>query len=210
MVLDVTIDPVVAQWGNVVLTWNSICTTLALVLGTLGALRRAVRAQIAPAVVGRIACWTLLGGWAGSRVLHALAHAAYYTAFPRDLLLVGDGQGSLAGALLGGALVLILAARRGAAPLAALLHVVVPPVLIGVAVYVLGNLLTGAGWGRPTGSTWGVIYWHWGALLPPDLISVPLHPLPIYQLMVSLGVLALWPVLRRRVDPAWRLGQEAR
>lgn len=210
MVLDVTIDPVMVQWGNVVLTWNSVCTTLALVIGTWLALRRAARAHIAPAAAGQIACSMLLGGWTGSRVLHVLAHSPYYLAFPRDLLLAGAGHGSFVGALLGGTLVLLVVARRHIVPLAALLHAVVPSVLIGVALYVLGNLLTGAGWGRPTGSTWGVIYWHPRALLPPDLISVPLHPLPLYQMMASLGVLALWALLRRRAAPAWRLGQEAR
>jgi phosphatidylglycerol:prolipoprotein diacylglycerol transferase len=130
-------------------------------------------------------------------------------AFPRDLLLVGNGYGSFADVLLGGGLVLIVAARRTAVPLAALLDAVVPPVLIGAALHALGDLLTGAGWGRPTGSTWGVIYWHWGALLPPDLISVPLHPLPIYQIMVLFGVLALWALVRRRATSNWRLEQEA-
>jgi prolipoprotein diacylglyceryltransferase len=145
MVLDVTLDPIVAQWGSVVLTWNSVCVTLALVIGTLGALRRAARAQIVPAVAGWIACWTLLGGWAGSRALHVVAHWAYYMASPHDLLLVGDGYGSLVGALLGGALVLVVAARRTAVPLVALLDAVVPPVSIGAALHALGDLLTGAG-----------------------------------------------------------------
>ncbi len=210
MVLDVTFDPVIMQWGNVVLTWNSVCTTLALVIGTGLALRRAGQCRIVPAAAGQIACWALLGGWAGSRALHVLAHAPYYAAFPGDLLLLGDGHGSFAGVLLGGALVLIAAARRHGVSLVALLHAVVPPILIGAALHGLGHLLTGTGWGPPTGSTWGVIYWHPRALLPPDLISVPLHPLPVYSMIMSLCLLALWTLLRRRAVSAWQLGQEAR
>jgi phosphatidylglycerol:prolipoprotein diacylglycerol transferase len=210
MVLDLQLDPVVVRLGAFAVTWNIICTTLALLAGTLFALRTMGQVGVARSIAGRIACLALLGGFVGSRTVHVLAHAAYYAAFPHELFLLSDGSGSFAGALLGGGLAALFAAKVCTVPLGVLINAAVPSLVIGIPFHAIGNLLTGAGWGPPTTGGWGVIYWHPNALVPPDLISVPLHPFPIYQMVVSLSLFALWALVRHHAVVDWRLEQEVR
>jgi phosphatidylglycerol:prolipoprotein diacylglycerol transferase len=211
MVLDLQLDPFLVRWGAFAVTWNSVCTTLALIVGTLLTLRSMERRGVERSVAGRIACLLVLGGFVGSRAVRVLVHATYYAAVPRDLFLLGDGTGSIVGALLGGGLVVLSAARMFAVPHAVLLNAVVPSVLLSFPLHAIGNLLTGAGWGPPTSGSWGVIYWHPHALVPPDLISVPLHPLPLYQMVISFACFMLWAMLgRRRPMFVWRVEQEVR
>lgn len=209
MVLDLQLDPVLVRWGAFVITSNGVCTALALLVGTWFALRALERAGVGQNNAGKIACGVLLGGFAGSRAVFMLAHASYYAGVPRDLWLVGDGSGSLVGALGGGAAALWLAARACGVERRTVFDAAVPAAFLCIPLHLIGNLLTGAGYGPPTGGAWGVIYWHPDALVPLDLISVPLHPLPLYQIMVSLGTLTLWTVLHNCAAPVW-LGQEVR
>jgi len=210
MVLDLQLDPVLVRWGAVAVTWNSVCTTLALLVGTWLALGSMEHRGVTKSAAGSVACWTLAGGFVGSRAGHVLAHALYYAVMPHEIVAFNDASGSIAGALLGGGLAALVTAPVFNVSLRVFINSAIPSLLIGAVLHATGNLLTGAGWGAPTAGWGGVIYWHPNALVPPDLISVPLHPLPLYQIIVSLALLALWALLRQRAVGAWRLGQEVR
>jgi phosphatidylglycerol:prolipoprotein diacylglycerol transferase len=200
MVLDLSVDPVLFRWGAFALTWKSVCTSLALLLGTLWALHLSERVGIASDAASQVACWTLLGGLLGARGVHVLTHVAYYAANPSEILILADGSGSLAGALLGGTLTLVAVSKWLRVPAFSLFNAAVPALLLGTILHALGNFLTGAGWGAPTASTWGVIYWHPGAMLPPDLLSVPLHPYPLYRIALAAMLFVLASRWHARLD----------
>src|SRR5919205_2196035 len=75
--------------------------------------------------------------------------------------------------------------------------------LVGQAIGRIGCFINGDAWGAPTGSAYGVVYWNEHDLVPPDLIGVPTHPYPLYEIGAVLVLLAaLW--FGRRAG--WRPG----
>ncbi len=199
MTINLTFDPIVARIGQVDISWQGIFTALALALGVWLAVRNASRLSITIATCGHLILLTLLGGVISGRLVHLATHWLYYSANPGEAATLWDGGASLYGALLGGSLVLWLAARRQRLAPWALLDAAAPAALAGVALGRIGCLLVGAAWGVPTDAPWGVIYWNPGDVLPPNLLSLPLHPYPLYEFAAVLAVLGgLW-LLRRRL-----------
>src|SRR5919205_2860489 len=74
--------------------------------------------------------------------------------------------------------------------------------LVGQAIGRIGCFINGDAWGAPTGCPCGVVYWHEHALVPPDLIGVPTHPYPLYEIGAVAVLLALlWAAQRRGLRP---------
>ena len=74
--------------------------------------------------------------------------------------------------------------------------------LVGQAVGRIGCLINGDAWGAPTGCPCGVVYWHEHALLPPELLGVPTHPYPLYEIAaVAILVALLWAMRGRSIRP---------
>ena len=74
--------------------------------------------------------------------------------------------------------------------------------LVGQAIGRLGCLVNGDAWGAPTGCPCGVVYWHEHALVPPELLGVPTHPYPLYEIAGVAIVLGLvWLAVRRGSRP---------
>lgn len=198
MVLDLSVDPFLLRWHASALTWNGLALTLALLLGSGLFLRRAVRLGIPPASAGHMVCVVLIGATLGARIVHILDHLPYYLDRPAETLAFADGSGSFTGALLGGTVTLMVVFRWRRLPFDIPLAAALPSVLLGTIMYALGSFLSGANWGIPTNGAWGVIYWHPHALIPPDLLSVPLHPYPLYQALLAL-VIGVWVWAKRDI-----------
>ncbi len=94
-------------------------------------------------------------------------------------------------AVLGGAVLVLAAAWRGALPLVGVMNAAAPALAMGQALGRVGCFLVGDDYGGPTDLPWGIAF--------PDGVdptTEPVHPTQLYEVIwLGLGALLLW---RRR------------
>jgi phosphatidylglycerol---prolipoprotein diacylglyceryl transferase len=161
-----------------------------------------------------------IGGLAGSRLLDVLNNLSEYLADPRAIIFSGSGfvwYGGLGGGLLAAWLV----ARYYGIPFLTMADVCGPALALGQAIGRIGCQLSGDGdWGLPSKLPWAMAYpraivgWNAQTVLTLDghgnLISgfypgVRVHPAPIYETILYLGVFAVLWSLRRRIQVSGRI-----
>lgn len=202
MLFNVTIDPIIAQLGPVQLGWHGLFSALALVVGVWVGLWRAARLglPVDPIVTG--VGWAIAGGVVGARLFHVLDHLPYYAANPLEAFAIWQGGIAVYGGFVGGVLAGVVAARALGVPVWPVLDAAGPGMLVGQAIGRLGCLVNGDARGGPTGCPCGVVYWHEHALLPPELLGVPTHPYPLYEIAgVALVLGLVWLAVRRGGRP---------
>ncbi len=193
MRFDVTFDPILAQLGPFQIGWHGIFTALAVLAGVWLGTRRAERFGFEAEPVGALVVWAVVGGLIGARLFHVLDHVPYFLEHPLEVFAIWEGGIAVYGAFLGGIVGGLLAVwRMGLAPWP-LLDAAAPAMLVGQAIGRLGCLSNGDAWGAPTGGDWGIVYWNPNDLLPRDLIGVPTHPYPLYEILAAVvALVGLW------------------
>ncbi|MCW2967223.1 MAG: prolipoprotein diacylglyceryl transferase [Solirubrobacteraceae bacterium] len=148
----------------------------------------------------------LVGGLVGARVYYLIQHTSQFTSDPLGSAFGGTGLVWYGGAIGGAIGVLLWAKRRGMLGLA-LLDICSVPLALGYAIGRIGCQLSGDGdYGKPSHVAWAMAYPHGTVPTPP---GVRVHPTPIYETL-AMGLVAwlLWRY-RDRVRPgvlfAWYL-----
>lgn len=108
-------------------------------------------------------------------------------------------------AILCGALVGFLYARKARIPSFALLDCLAPAIALGHAIELIGCFAAGCAYGSPTSAPWAVVYHsHLAAAWSGTPISHPLHPVQLYEaafeLLFVIGLIALIPRRRQAGD----------
>lgn len=193
MLFDVTIDPIFLQIGPLQFGWHGLFTALAVIvavwLGVRWAEQRGLPAEPATASI----TWAIVGGVVGARLFHVLDHLPYYLDNPLEAFAIWKGGIAVYGAFVGGVAVGAVAAWGAKLPVWTALDIAAPAMLVGQAIGRIGCLINGDAWGAPTGCPCGIVYWHEHALLPPDLLGVPTHPYPLYEIGgVAVLLAVLW------------------
>ncbi len=199
------LDPILWQVGQFELGWHGVFVALAVAVAVWYGIRRAKRLGIPEQPVIDVVLWAIIGGIIGARVLHVLDHLDYYGEHPLAALAFWQGGLAAYGAFLGGIGGGYLAARRRHLSVWTMLDAAGPAMLVGQALGRLGCLSNGDAWGEPTGGSWGLVYMHpaVAATMPQELIGVPTHPYPIYEMAaVSLLFGVVWLGRRRLASPA--------
>jgi phosphatidylglycerol---prolipoprotein diacylglyceryl transferase len=200
--IQITIDPIIAQIGPFQLGWHGIFSLLALLVGVWIGLRRARQLGIDVDTMVSGLGWAIAGAVVGARLFHVLDHLPYYAQHPLEIMAVWQGGIAVYGAFIGGVLIGAVAAWRLGLPVWLSLDAAAIGMLVGQAVGRIGCLINGDAWGGPTGCPCGVVYWHEHALIPPELLGVPTHPYPLYEIVGVAAVLALlWTMRKRRAQP---------
>jgi phosphatidylglycerol:prolipoprotein diacylglycerol transferase len=129
-----------------------------------------------------------IGGFIGARVFLVFFAWEAFSRDPFEFLFSGSGW-VWQGGLIGGAVTVILAARRVGLPLADVADLSALCLAIGQTIGRIGCQLSGDGdYGVPTDLPWGMSYPN-GVV--PTLERV--HPTPIYEMLAYLAIfLALW------------------
>ena len=133
----------------------------------------------------------LVGGLVGARLYYVVQHTGDLADNPLKTLFGGSGLVWYGGALGGAIGVLLWARRRGMFDLR-LLDMCCVPLALGYGIGRIGCQLSGDGdYGKPWDGPWAMAYPR--GVIPTD---VPVHPTPIYE-TISMALLA-WVLWRNR------------
>ena len=132
--------------------------------------------------------WAYIGGWVGARLFVIPTGWQYFVEAPVAFLLSGSGW-VWYGGVIGGAVAVLVWARRVGIPGLVIADVAAPALAFGLAIGRLGCQLAGDGdYGVPTDLPWGMSY--------PDGVVPTLdrvHPTPIYELICYVAIfVVLW------------------
>ncbi|MDO8491294.1 MAG: prolipoprotein diacylglyceryl transferase [Dehalococcoidia bacterium] len=198
--IDIGMDPNIATIGGLVLSWHGLMTALAVVIAVYFAARLAKSHNLTADNVYSVAFWAVPGGIVGARLFPVLENLPYYTANPAKMFAVWEGGVSLYGAIIGGTIVGIVAARLQHISVPRLLDVSAPALILAQAIGRIGCTINGDAWGTPTSLPWGFVYTHPNAATTTILFDAR-HPAPVYEIFWDVLVLGMIWVYRKKPRP---------
>lgn len=196
----ITLDPIVFSFGHLALRWYSLIVVAAIVVGIWLAGREAERKGFPKEAIHDLAVWLVLAGIAGARLFHVLDHWTHeYAANPVSVLYIWQGGLAIWGAVVGGTLALAVLAWRKGWPLARLLDIIVPGLVLAQGIGRIACIITGDAMGRPTTGPFGFAYTSPHAMVPQ--LGVYYTPTPVYELLMTLLIFGLLWQLRKHTLP---------
>jgi phosphatidylglycerol:prolipoprotein diacylglycerol transferase len=152
------------------------------------------RRKYDPEIVWDMFLWIVIGAVVGARIWHILTPPAsmvamgmdtgYYLTHPFDAVNLTKGGLGLPGALIGGALTMLIYVRRNKLSFPVWGDIAVPGIALGHAFGRLGNWVNNEVYGRPTDLPWGIY-------IPPnyrlnEYANVDrYHPLFLYEALLN-------------------------
>jgi phosphatidylglycerol:prolipoprotein diacylglycerol transferase len=133
----------------------------------------------------------VVGGLVGARLFHVVDRWDLYAADPLSALSVWQGGLAVYGGLIGGVLAGLAYAVRHGLPAWRLADAAAPGMILGQALGRLACIPNGDAYGAPAHVPWAFIYTHPGAMVPRELLGVPTHPYPAYELLFDAALFAL-------------------
>lgn len=192
----INVDPVLVQLGSIEIRWYSIFIAIAVIAALIIATHEAKRKQISSDIVYSIAAWAIIGGILGARLFHVIDHFGYYTRNPSQIF--GFEGLAIWGALAGGAVMVIAYSRIKRISLGTIADIIVPGLLVAQIIGRFGCIVNGDAYGGITDLPWGFIYNHPNASIPNNLMGLPTHPYPVYEILWNVAILSLIYKLRNR------------
>jgi phosphatidylglycerol:prolipoprotein diacylglycerol transferase len=179
-----------------------------------------IRRGLDPEYSSSIVIAAAVAGLIGSRVYAILDDLPTYLADPKSMIFSGSGF-VFYGGMIGGLLGAYLVSRWYRIGLGVTMDMCAPALAIGQAIGRIGCQLSGDGdWGLPSTVPWAMSYpkaivgWNSDTVLKLDehyhLVSgyfpgVRVHPAPIYETILYLGVFTILWSMRKTSHPAGRI-----
>lgn len=198
--ITIDINPVVVGFGHFALRWYGLIVAASIALGVRIAAAEARRKGLLITDFKDAVFWVVLAGLAGARLFHVIDHWPHeYAANPVRALYLWEGGLAIWGAVAGGLLALAIFARRRSLSLARMADSAAPGLVLAQGLGRLACVITGDAMGKPTDGPLGIAYTNPGAMVPE--LGVYYTPMPIYELLVNLGIFALLWRLRKQNWP---------
>ena len=193
----ITIDPIIAHIGPLVLRWYSLILLVAIGVGVWFTAREAERKGFKKDDVYEVAIYIILGGILGARLFHVLDHwSIEFAADPIRAFYIWEGGLAIWGAVVGGLVAAGLICWKRHWNFPALLDAAAPGLVLAQAIGRLACVITGDAMGKPTSGPFGFAYTSPDALVPK--LGVYYTPMPVYEIIVNLSIFAILWQLRKR------------
>ncbi len=200
----INIDPIIFNVGHFALRWYSLILLIAIGIGIWLTAREAERRGFKKDDIYDAALWIIAGGLIGARLLHVLDHWSHeYAAEPIRALYLWEGGLAIWGALIGGLIAAALVAWKRGWSLPRLLDAGAPALVLAQAIGRIACVITGDAMGKPTNGPFGFAYTSPNAMVPK--LGEFYTPMPVYELIINLGIFAALWQLRKRNWPDGRL-----
>lgn len=198
--ITIGIDPIIFSIGHFHLRWYSLIVLTAIAVGIWLTAHEAARKGFKKEDVYDAAIWVILGGLVGARLFHVLDHwPDEYAANPIQALYIWEGGLAIWGALAGGLISIAILARIRGWRLPRLLDAAAPGLALAQAIGRIACVITGDAMGKPTTGPFGFAYNSPNAMVPQ--LGVYYTPMPVYEIIVNLGIFVLLWRLRKRNWP---------
>jgi prolipoprotein diacylglyceryl transferase len=193
-------------WLSVPIHSYGVMLGTSMVVGWFLTMRLAKQDGIPVEAAGQIFMWAAVYSIVGARALYSIVQFDEM-ASPLDIFKIWQGGLVAYGGMIGGFLASWYNCRKHGIPLLRWADVAAPCVVLGTAITRVGCLLHGCDYGRRADLAWAIHFpkgspaWqdhvqNFG--LPHDaLVSYPVHPTQIYELLAGLFLFALLMILRR-------------
>jgi phosphatidylglycerol---prolipoprotein diacylglyceryl transferase len=212
--------PVLLRVGPLTIYSYGLMMALAFIVADMVLAAECKRRSISTDFASSLVVWCAIAGLAGARLLDVINNLPAYLADPKAIIFSGSGF-VWYGGLIAGVIAAYLVARRYRIGFLTTADMSAPALAIGQAIGRMGCQLSGDGdWGLPSNLPWAMAYpkaivgWNGGTVLKLDrygqLVSgfypgVRVHPAPIYEAILYVGVFVLLWSLRGRSNIAGRL-----
>ncbi len=197
----ISIAPIIFQIGHLAVRWYSLILTIAIAVGVWLTAREAEHRGFKKDDIYDAAVWIIVGGLIGARLFHVLDHWSHeYAADPIRALYIWEGGLAIWGAVAGGLAVAALVSWRRGWLFPKLLDAGAPGLVLAQAIGRIACVITGDAMGKPTNGPFGFAYTNPNAMVPQ--LGVYYTPMPVYELLVNLGIFLLLWQLRKRLCPA--------
>ena len=175
------IDPVLLEIGPLAIRWYALAYVAGIFFGWW--LLKYLNDETSPRLLAQkalddIIIYAIFGIILGGRLGYVLFYnLPYYSQYPLEALKIWQGGMSFHGGFVGGALALLLFARKFEVPflkLADLIAVVSP---IGLFFGRIANFINGELWGRASDVSWAMVF--------PTGGNIPRHPSQLYEAILE-------------------------
>jgi phosphatidylglycerol:prolipoprotein diacylglycerol transferase len=162
--------------------------------------RLSIRNQLDADRVLDLTFWSLMIGFAGSRLLFVITRFSNFAADPLAILRIWEGGLVFLGGPIAVIPFVIWYTRKHKLPMWRVMDVLVPGLAVAHVLGRFGCIAAGCCYGRPTGADWGFKFN--SELVEVSLRGVPLHPTQLYEassvFVLFLGL--LWVHRIRKFD----------
>jgi len=198
--ITISIDPIIFSIGHFMVRWYSLILMIAMVVGVWLTANEAGRKGFKKEQFYDIAIWIVLAGILGARLFHVLDHwSDEYAANPIRALYIWEGGLAIWGGVAGGILAAAILAWKNGWKFPKLLDAGAPGLVLAQAIGRVACVITGDAMGKPTTGPFGFAYTSPNAMVPK--LGVYYTPMPVYEIIVNLGIFALLWQLRKRNLP---------
>jgi prolipoprotein diacylglyceryl transferase len=188
--ITINIDPTLFKWDGVPLqiTWHGFFTAVGTLVGIWLAVRWAVRAGYTEDDTFSVAMWGVIGAIVGARLFHVIDQWDFYARDPISILKVNEGGLAIYGTIVGGPVAGAIYAWRKGLNVARLADVAAPPLILGMAIGRIGDIINGEHHGaHAQGFPLAVVYTNPNTL---GEIGVPVHLAVGYEMVLDLLIFA--------------------